>query len=136
MGIHFPAAGKTGTTNHFKDGWFVGYTPEIMALIWVGFDDGTSLQAPASALTLPIWADLMNAIPQHLSGTWFKTPPDIVVQTICKESGQLALASSCPVTIEEYFLAGNFPKEFCTLHRGLGPLERVIKGVKDLFKSF
>ncbi|MGE5841141.1 MAG: PBP1A family penicillin-binding protein, partial [Deltaproteobacteria bacterium] len=45
MGIRFPAAGKTGTTNEFKDGWFVGYTPEIMALIWVGFDDGSSLQA-------------------------------------------------------------------------------------------
>jgi penicillin-binding protein 1B len=136
MGIHFPAAGKTGTTNDFKDGWFVGYTPEIMALIWVGFDDGTSLQAPASVLTLPIWADLMNAIPQHLSGAWFRTPPDIVVETICKESGQLALASGCPVIIEEFFLAENRPKERCTLHRGLGPLEGVIKGVKDFLKTF
>ncbi|RPJ20767.1 MAG: hypothetical protein EHM26_04945 [Desulfobacteraceae bacterium] len=136
MGIRFPAAGKTGTTNDFKDGWFVGYTPEIMALIWVGFDDGTSLQAPASALTLPIWADLMSAIPHHVSGSWFKTPPDIVVETVCKESGQMALASGCPLTMEEYFLAENSPKERCTLHRGLGPLEGVIKGVKDFFKTF
>jgi len=136
MGIRFPAAGKTGTTNDFKDGWFVGYTPEILALIWVGFDDGTSLQQPASALTLPIWADLMNAIPQHISGSWFKAPPDIVVATICKESGQLAQASGCPATMEEYFLAENSPKERCALHRGLGPLEGVIKSVKDLFKSF
>jgi len=135
MGIRFPAAGKTGTTNDFKDGWFVGYTPEILALIWVGFDDGTSLQQPASALTLPIWADLMNAIPQHISGSWFKAPPDILVATICKESGQLA-NSSCPSTLEEYFLAENSPKEHCTVHRGLGPLEGVIKGVKDLLKSF
>jgi penicillin-binding protein 1B len=136
LGVRFPAAGKTGTTTDFKDGWFVGYTPEIMALIWVGFDDGTSLQQPASALTLPIWADLMNAIPQHISGSWFKAPPDIVVETICKESGQLALASGCPATMEEYFLAENSPKERCALHRGLGPLEGVIKGVKDLFKRF
>jgi penicillin-binding protein 1B len=136
MGIHFPVAGKTGSTNDFKDGWFVGYTPEIMALIWVGFDDGTSLQAPASALTLPIWADLMNSIPQHVSGSWFKAPPDIVVETVCKESGQLALAPGCPETLEEVFLAENPPKERCTLHRGLGPLEGVIKGVKDLFKTF
>jgi penicillin-binding protein 1B len=135
MSIRFPAAGKTGTTNDFKDGWFVGYTPEIMALIWVGFDDGTSLQAPASALTLPIWADLMNAVPQHISGSWFKAPPDIVAATICKESGQLA-HSACPSTLEEYFLAENTPKERCTLHRGMGPLEEVIKGVKDLFKRF
>ena len=136
MGIRFPAAGKTGTTNEFKDGWFVGYTPEVMALIWVGFDDGTSLQAPASALTLPLWADLMSAIPHHVSGTWFKTPPDIVVETVCKESGQRALASGCPLTLEEYFLAENTPKERCTLHRGLGPLEGVIKGVKDFLKTF
>ena len=135
-GIHFPVAGKTGTTNDFKDGWFVGYTPEIMALIWVGFDDGASLQAPASALTLPIWADLMNTVPQHVSGSWFKAPPDIVVETVCKDSGQLALASACPATLEEYFLAENSPRERCTLHRGLGPLEGVIKGVKDLFKNF
>jgi len=136
MGIRFPAAGKTGTTNEFKDGWFVGYTPEVMALIWVGFDDGTSLQAPASALTLPLWADLMSASPHHVSGSWFKTPPDIVVETVCKESGQRALASGCPLTLEEYFLAENTPKERCTLHRGLGPLEGVIKGVKDFLKTF
>jgi penicillin-binding protein 1B len=136
MGIRFPSAGKTGTTNDFRDGWFVGYTPEIVALIWVGFDDGTSLEAPASALTLHIWADLMNAVPQHVSGSWFQAPPDIVVETICKESGQLALALSCPVTLEEVFLAENRPKERCTLHRGLGPLEGVIKGVKDLLKKF
>ena len=136
MGIRFPAAGKTGTTNDFKDGWFIGYTPEIIALVWVGFDDGTSLQAPASVLTLPIWADLIKSIPQHLSGTWFKAPPDIVVETVCKESGQLALASGCPATMEEIFLSENPPKEHCTLHRGLGPLEGVIKGVKDFFKTF
>jgi penicillin-binding protein 1B len=136
MGIRFPAAGKTGTTNDFRDGWFVGYTPEIMALIWVGFDDGTSLQAPASVLTLPIWADLVSAIPHHVSGSWFKRPPDVVAETICKESGQLAHASACPSLLDEVFLAENAPKERCSLHRTLGTLEGVIKGVKDLFKSF
>jgi penicillin-binding protein 1B len=136
LGIRFPAAGKTGTTNDFKDGWFVGYTPDLLALVWVGFDNGASLHMAASALTLPIWADLMNAIPQHISGASFHVPPDVVTETICKESGQIALASGCPVTMEEYFLAGNRPVERCTIHRGPGPLERVIKGVKDLFKTF
>jgi penicillin-binding protein 1B len=136
LGVHFPAAGKTGTTNDFKDGWFVGYTPEIMALIWVGFDDGSSLQAPASALTLPIWADLMNTIPQHISGSWFKAPPGVVVKTLCKESGQLAPASGCPETLEEVFLAENAPEETSNLHRGLDPIEGVTKLVKDLFKNF
>jgi hypothetical protein len=78
----------------------------------------------------------MSAIPHHLSGSWFRTPPDIVVEKICKESGQLANASVCPTPLEEVFLAENTPKERCSLHRALGPLEGVIKGVKDLFKSF
>jgi penicillin-binding protein 1B len=136
LGVHFPAAGKTGTTNDFKDGWFVGYTPEIMALIWVGFDDGTSLQAPASALTLPIWADLMNAIPQYISGSWFKAPPGIVVKTICKEGGQLAVDSACPETLQEVFLAENTPKELNNPQRKIDPIKGVIKLVRDLFKNF
>jgi penicillin-binding protein 1B len=135
-GIYFPLAGKTGTTNDFKDGWFVGYTPDILALIWIGFDDGTSLQLPASTLTLPIWADLMKSIPQYVSGSWFKPPPDIVMEKVCKESGQLARDSDCPETVEEYFLAENFPKEPRTLHQWMGPLEEVINGFKDLFKIF
>ena len=134
-GIRFPAAGKTGTTNDFKDGWFVGYTPDILALIWVGFDDGSSLEAPASALTLPIWADLMNSIPQYLSGSWFRPPPDIVEATVCKESGQLARAFVCPAPQKEYFLADNAPKEPCTMHGGLGPFEGIIKSVEDLFNN-
>jgi penicillin-binding protein 1B len=135
-GIHFPVAGKTGTTNDFKDAWFVGYTPDIVALIWVGFDDGTSLQEPASAVALPIWADLVKSIPQYVSGSWFKAPPDIVVETVCKESGQLARASACAPTMEEYFLAENPPEERHTLQQGVGFLGGVIKGVKDFFKIF
>jgi penicillin-binding protein 1B len=65
MGILFPAAGKTGTTNDFKDGWFVGYTPDVLVLLWVGFDDGASLQLPASTLTLSIWAE-----GDHLQRKW------------------------------------------------------------------
>jgi hypothetical protein len=78
----------------------------------------------------------MNAIPQHISGASFHVPPDVVTETICKESGQIALPSVCPVTVEEYFLAGNRLAERCAIHRGPGPLERVINGVKDLFKAF
>jgi len=60
MGISFPVAGKTGTTNDYKDAWFIGYTPDILALVWVGFDDGDSIHATGSAAALPIWVDLIN----------------------------------------------------------------------------
>jgi penicillin-binding protein 1B len=46
-GIFWPVAGKTGTTNDFKDAWFVGYTPDVLALVWVGFDNGDPIHAPA-----------------------------------------------------------------------------------------
>ena len=66
LGIGQPVAGKTGTTNDSRDAWFVGYTPDILAMVWVGFDDGTSMRGTGASAALPIWADLMKNIPQSL----------------------------------------------------------------------
>ena len=74
----FRSAGKTGTTNNSRDAWFVGYTPELLALVWVGFDDGASIHASGPSAALPIWADLLKAIPQAVSGAWFSPPPGVV----------------------------------------------------------
>ena len=135
MGIAFPVAGKTGTTNNFRDGWFVGYTPDILALVWVGFDDGDSIHLTGSSSALPIWADLIDAIPHYVSGGWFKMPPGVVKRTICSESGQLAVKNGCPKPLEEVFLANNVPKSYCSLHPRVDRFKRIIKGVKDLFKD-
>jgi len=134
MGITIPVAGKTGTTNGFRDAWFVGYTPDILALVWVGFDDGSSIHVPGSVGALPIWAELIESIPQHISGDWFKTPPGVVKRTVCIESGYLAIPGSCPEQ-EEVFLADNAPVDPCPLHEPVGPFKKIIKGVKDLFKN-
>ena len=135
MGIAFPVAGKTGTTNNFRDGWFVGYTPDILALVWVGFDDGDSIHLTGSSSALPIWADLIDAIPHYVSGGWFKMPPGVVKRTICSESGQLAVKNGCPKPLEEVFLANNVPKSYCSLHPRVDRFKRIIKGVKNLFKD-
>ncbi len=135
MGIAFPVAGKTGTTNNFRDGWFVGYTPDILALVWVGFDDGDSIHLTGSSSALPIWADLIDAIPHYVSGDWFKMPPGVVKRIICSESGQLAVKNGCPKPLEEVFLANNVPKSHCSLHRRVDRFKRIIKRVKDLFKD-
>jgi len=116
-GISFPAAGKTGTTNDTRDAWFVGYTPDILALVWVGFDNGDSIFAGGSAAALPIWADLMKSLPQYTSGGWFRQPPDVVTRTICRESGLLAVTDACPETMEEFFLSKNVPVDFCRFHQ-------------------
>jgi penicillin-binding protein 1B len=116
MGIFIPVGGKTGTTNHFKDAWFVGYTPDILALVWVGFDDGSSIHASGTRAALPIWAELIKALPRFVSGNWFKMPPGVVKRTICSESGQLAERNRCPYPVEEYFLTDNVPTDYCPIH--------------------
>lgn len=133
-GITFPAAGKTGTTNDFKDAWFVGYTPDVLALVWVGFDDNQSIQATGAAAALPIWADLMEAIPERVSGEWFRVPPGVVKRVVCLESGELAVSEVCPAPREEYFLEENAPVRSCTLHQ-VGPFKKLMRGIKDVFKK-
>lgn len=136
MGIAFPVAAKTGTTNDYRDAWFVGYTPDILALIWVGFDDGTSIHASGSKAALPIWAGLMNALPQYVSGGWFRVPPGVVKQVVCSESGQLAVYGRCPYPMEEYFLADHVPTTSCQIHGSGDSFGRIVDGIKDFFHKF
>jgi penicillin-binding protein 1B len=133
MGITFPVAAKTGTTNDYRDAWFVGYTPDILALIWVGFDDGAPIYASGSKAALPIWAGLMNALPQYVSGGWFRMPPGVAKRVVCSESGQLAVEDRCPHPIEEYFLADHVPADYCRIHGGGDSFGRIMDGIKDFF---
>jgi penicillin-binding protein 1B len=131
-GIDWPAAGKTGTTNDFRDAWFVGYTPDILALVWVGFDNGDPIHATGSSAALPIWAELMNSVPQYISGAGFKVPPGVEKQRVCDVTGLLAIENACPQPQEEYFLAEKVPTEQCALH-GKSGLRDLIEGVKKIF---
>ncbi len=133
-GIHWPVAGKTGTTNNARDAWFIGYTPDILALVWVGFDNGDSLHSTGSRAALPIWVDLMKAIPQYVSGEWFTMPSGVVKQTICVDSGRLAVENACPRVIEEVFLENTEPDETCPLHGKFFPFKNLMKGVRNLFR--
>jgi penicillin-binding protein 1B len=132
LGIGQPVAGKTGTTNDSRDAWFVGYTPEILALVWVGFDDGTSMKGTGASAALPIWADLMRRIPQHLSGAWFQRPAGVVDRVICAESGQLAVTGRCPQPVRELFLESLAPTDTCPLHQApRSRLQKFFEEVKD-----
>ena len=133
-GVSWPVAGKTGTTNNFRDAWFVGYTPDILALVWVGFDNGDSTEATGAAAALPIWADLMTAIPQYRSETDFKMPNGVEKIRVCPVTGRPAVAG-CPEPAEVYFLTGHTPDEDCPLHDKGGFTGKIIKGVKDLINS-
>jgi len=133
QGIGFPVAGKTGTTSGYRDAWFVGYTPEVLALVWVGFDDGSPIGAGGAAAALPIWAALMKEMPAYTTGRWFRPPAGVVRKVICSESGDLALKRRCPQQREEFFLKEKMPERECSIHRGFRPLEKIIDRVKDVF---
>ncbi|MGD8611548.1 MAG: PBP1A family penicillin-binding protein [Desulfobacterales bacterium] len=133
-GVTWPVAGKTGTTNDFRDAWFVGYTPDILALVWVGFDNGDSIQATGAAAALPIWADLMKAIPQYRSETDFKIPQGVEKILVCPVTGRPAVAG-CPDPVEVYFLTAHVPDGECPLHAKDGIAGKIIKGIKGLIND-
>lgn len=135
LGVIFPVAGKTGTTNDFKDAWFIGYTPDILALVWVGFDNSQSLHVSGARAALPIWGDLVKLLPGFVSGQWFRQPPGVVQRVVCADTGLLAIANGCLETREEFFLANHVPTEFCALHAPPSPLEQIFQGIKDAFKG-
>lgn len=116
MGLHFPAAGKTGTTDDFHDAYFVGYTPELVCGVWVGFDEPQSLGLPGARAALPAWVSFMRrAASTHRD---FPVPDGIVMATVDRDTGALATAA-CPRVVSLPFLAGTRPTELCSLHGGL-----------------
>ena len=105
-----PAAGKTGTTNGYVDGWFLGYTPQIVTGVWVGFDEEKTL-GPGEVggrAALPIWLDYMKAVHKDLPAQDFPVPPGIVFANIDAQTGQLASASSTRV-VRQAFISGTEP---------------------------
>ncbi len=123
-GFRAPAGAKTGTTNNFNNAWFVGFTPHIVAGVWVGFDNPAISLGPGqtgSSAALPIWAIFMNAA-YDIKGwpyTEFELPVGVVEVPICEESGMLA-GPTCPHVYEELFRRGDEPARRCTMHPAPG----------------
>jgi penicillin-binding protein 1B len=116
MGFTHPAAGKTGTTNDYKDAWFVGYTPKILAGVWVGFDGNRNVNLAGARAALPIWVKFMLDQVSKSNPADFETPDKIVKKKIDAVTGKLAVYD-CPTVIEESFLEGTEPTEECKVHK-------------------
>jgi penicillin-binding protein 1A len=117
-----PAGGKTGTTNDFTDAWFIGFTPQIVAGVWLGLDDPTETLGPgqSGAITaLPIWAPFMKAAHDTigLPVEDFIMPPGVIRIDICDDTKMIA-SEFCPKITSEVFELKNAPKETCDKHRG------------------
>ena len=115
-GFAFDAAGKTGTTNDLRDAWFVGFTPELLTVVWVGVDDNQPLGLSGSQAALPIWIPFMTQALAGRSDAPFAEPEGVVWAEIDRDTGKLA-APACPRIVREAFLAGTEPIDVCELHR-------------------
>ncbi|MBI4478681.1 MAG: PBP1A family penicillin-binding protein [Acidobacteria bacterium] len=123
-GFDAPAAGKTGSSH---DGWFAGYTTDLICVVWVGYDTDRELPLTGAASALPIWTEFMKRaiqVPEY-SRTLEPVPPAGVARVeIDPETGELA-TPHCPTTQTEYFLEGTQTGQYCHLHY-LQPVPRAI----------
>lgn len=103
-------AGKTGTTNDYRDAWFVGYTRDMVSTVWVGFDRGLPLRLSSGEAAIPIWGSYMSAIP-HLREEP-KPPAGVTFREIDPDSGMI-WQDGCPGPWREVFLDGTAPTHHC-----------------------
>ncbi|MBI4490674.1 MAG: PBP1A family penicillin-binding protein, partial [Deltaproteobacteria bacterium] len=132
QGFDRPAAGKTGTTNDTKDAWFAGYTPDLLALVWVGFDNQSKLGLSGAQAALPIWTEFMKRATAGTPITDFMPPPGIKLIDVDPVSGYRA-TPNCPQVIREAFLEGEEPSGFCPLHPA--PLARLFTLLREALEG-
>ncbi len=111
LGVRGPVAGKTGTSNDFRDAWFVAYTPELVVGVWVGFDDGARVGLTGAKAALPIAARFLRGVLGEEAGPGFEPPDGMERVEIDPATGLLA-APHCPGR-EEWFVAGTAPRSVC-----------------------
>ena len=122
LGFHHPAAGKTGTTNEYRDAWFVGYTPALVTGVWVGYDKPRTIVPGgyAAQLAVPMWTRFMSTVTRGQRARAFNVPEAIVGVEICPLSGKLA-TEACRRdagvhTYVEHFDHGTAPGDYCPYH--------------------
>jgi len=114
-GFALDAAGKTGTTNDLRDAWFVGFTPELLTVVWVGLDDNQPIGLTGSQAAVPIWTEFMKAALAGHADAQFEPPEGISFVEIDRDTGKIA-TPYCPRTMAESFITGTEPVEVCPLH--------------------
>jgi 1A family penicillin-binding protein len=145
LGLRIPAGGKTGTTDDFKDAWFVGFSTSVVAGVWVGFDQPATIgrEAYGARVALPIWAEFMRRTVRALPAREFERPAGLRGVELCRVS-YLRPVEDCP-TYVEYFKEGDeVPSDLCPLHRGSlkqevrravgGLLSSLGRKLRDIFK--
>jgi penicillin-binding protein 1B len=132
-GFKLDAAGKTGTTSDLRDAWFVGFTPDLLTVVWVGFDDNKPIGLTGAQAALPIWTAFMKrALAGHADHA-FEVPGGVVFADIDRDNGKLA-TPYCPYVISESFLPGTEPKETCDIHKGPSLLSKIGQWLRKVIR--
>ena len=136
-GFWAPAAGKTGTTDEGKDVWFIGMTPDLVAGVWLGFDQPVPIGAGASGsrMAAPVWADLMKRYYEDRRTPLPWQPPGSVIALPIDESTGRVATPDCPGELvrTEYFVPGTEPLSYCPTHGGRGFFDRVWRRLRRSF---
>ena len=141
LGFTLPAAGKTGTTNDYNDAWFIGFTPKLVAGVWVGFDQPRTIMPGgfAAEVAVPAWAKFMKAATRADKPEWLVAPVGVTTAKVCRVSGMLATEGCEDVEVigktgqiehrsmvySEYFAPGTQPTALCDQHPTRGIMTKL-----------
>ena len=125
MGLRSGVAGKTGTTDGYRDAWFVGYTSDVVVGVWVGFDDEEALHLTGAQAALPMWVEFMRQVLPTAPHVVAR-PSAVITRDIDPTTAQLA-TSKCLQRLPELFIEGTEPTVYCEVH-GSGFWERLKRG--------
>jgi 1A family penicillin-binding protein len=127
-----PIGGKTGSTNDYRDAWFVGFNSSVVVGVWAGFDQPQKIRegGSGSRIALPIWGDFMRRTARLLPSGSFEPPLNLRPQELCLLSYQRPL-EGCPTYIEYFKDGDSIPTQLCPIHSGSfkQELEREVRGV-------
>jgi membrane peptidoglycan carboxypeptidase len=135
LGVHGPVGGKTGTTDDYRDAWFVGFSTSVVVGVWVGFDQPAPIgrDAYGARVALPIWADFMKGTAQLLPASEFPVPEGVRGEQLCSISYTQPVAD-CPVYTEYFKEGDSVPSALCPIHRGTFK-ERTARAVGGFFRA-
>lgn len=136
LGVVGPVGGKTGTTDDYRDAWFVGFSSAVVVGVWVGRDQPTPIgdNAYAASVAVPIWADFMKRAAKALPAREFTIPPGLEAQELCRVS-HLKPVEGCPSYVEHFKNGDDIPTRLCPVHEGTLK-EAATRVVQHAFKAF
>jgi 1A family penicillin-binding protein len=133
LGVRGAVGGKTGTTNDYRDAWFVGFNSAVVVGVWVGYDQPERIRegGTGARVALPIWSDFMRRAAQRLPAHAFQPPGDMRTEDLCHVS-YLRPVEGCPIYTEYFKEGDDVPSRLCTIHQG-NMKQRVQRAVQGVF---